>query len=180
MNRFPLLNSGMKSSLISGKQEKKCYTGSFCLLVCEVRYYAVSAKECAQLGSPGFMEQRWTHTVNLSSSQARWLNSSRACWYFCFLSTREHHPFKSQAEVSQNLSNISFFSLVNSNKSIFPHVLVQGELSIKFLSLPALLLHCWTCAIIADPNTTSTPMFFPDSKAIQNKSVEAGWCSGKI
>lgn len=114
-------------------------------MVYEVTYYSVLAQKCTQPGSPGFIEQRWIRTVNLSSSQTRWLYSFRVCWYFCFLSTRQHHPFKVQAELSQNLSNISSFSLVNSNKSIFPYVLVQEESSIK------LLLRSWACAVIADP-----------------------------
>lgn len=130
-------------------------------MVYEVTYYTVLAKECAQLGSPGFIEQRWIHTVNLSSSQTRWLNSFRVCWYFCFLSTRQHHPFKLQAELSQNISNISSFSPVNSNKSVFPYVLVQEESSIK------LLLRSWTCAVIADP----TPLQHLHSSQIQKPFI---------
>lgn len=182
MNRLPLLSSGVTNMLTSGRWGKSARLDLSAYW--SVRYYTVLAKECAQLGSPRFIEKRWIRTVNLRSSQTRWLNSSRACWYFCFLSTREHCPFKFQAEASQNLSNISYFSLVNSNKSIFPHVFVQGEPSIKLLIFPALLLHRWTCAVVADPNTTSTRTCFPDSKTIhsgaQDRPMEVCQCSGKI
>lgn len=40
-----------------------------------VQWDTLLAEERAWLGSPGFIEQRWIHTVNLGSSQPRWFNS---------------------------------------------------------------------------------------------------------
>lgn len=102
---------------------------AFCLLVNAVRRCTM-LRNVIDLGFLEYIEQTWIHTVNLGSSQPRQFNPFRAFWCFCLLSTGEHHPFKSQAEASQNLSNISSLS-----QKHLPTCLVWGEPSILFLIL---------------------------------------------